>query len=179
MGGGVPTIGSADINYESNRDKFPEDVRKYIDEKLCSSDGSNRSGKSIDSLEIYVDVSIVDKIGYQLLEGTINFVNQSVEGLNLKQYQKDALVSAAYHYGNGGVQIDGFVEAFKKYGDSIELWNNWWYKNGFSYYSATFKGWLAANEYRYELFTTGNYDLPLYDRKYKYYTSGQLRELGY
>lgn len=178
-GGGVPTIGSADINYQSHRNKFPDSVRDYIDKKLCSTSGKNNSGKSIDALEIYVDISIVDQIGYQLLEGTINFVEQNVKGLELKQHQKDALVAATYHYGNGGVQIGGFIEAFKKYGNSISLWNTWWYKNGFSYYSNTFPGWLAQNEYRYELFITGNYDLQLYGRKYKYYTSSQLSELGY
>lgn len=178
-GGGVPTIGSADINYQSHRNKFPDSVRNYIDQKLCSTSGKNNSGKSIDALDIYVDISIVDQIGYQLLEGTINFVEQNVKGLELKQYQKDALVAATYHYGNGGVEIGGFMDAFKRYGASINLWNTWWYKNGFNYYSKTYPGWLAQNEYRYELFITGNYNLPLYGRKYKYYTSSQLSELGY
>lgn len=172
-GYGYPTIGDSDICYPKHISKFPIDAQLYINEKLGSTDGSNQSGQSIDSLNIEIEKSVVDKVGDQILTNFINYVERQTVGLGLNRAQKDALVAMAYRGGN----IDGFKAAYEQYGNTIGLWDNFWYRK---FINKGAGGHLKVSEATYELFTTGNYQAKTYDRTaFNYYTAEQLLSMGF
>jgi GH24 family phage-related lysozyme (muramidase) len=70
----------------------------------------------------------------------------SSNGLSLTSYQIDALTSLHYNCGN----ITGFVNAYKTYGATQALCNNWWSKKASD-------GLESRRERECNLFITGNY----------------------
>lgn len=70
-----------------------------------------------------VDKTIVDSIEDEIIEEIRNYVIDVTQGLNLEEYQIDALVSRCYNCGtNGG--MSGFVKAYTQYGNTEELYTN-------------------------------------------------------
>lgn len=108
-----------------------------------------------------VDKSIVDAVEAEIISGYRNNVVKEVSGLNLTNYQIDALTSRYYNCGN----INGFKSAYQKYGNTMDLWKNYMSKitNGGD------AGLKSRREAEWELFTTGNYNVQIYGRQLKYY----------
>lgn len=73
-----------------------------------------------------ISISIVDQIKTDIL----NDMREDIEAelaqnsITLQQHQIDALVSQKYNIGN----IVGFCSAYKKYGNTQEFYNNWFFR---------------------------------------------------
>ncbi len=69
---------------------------------------------------------VVDKIFYDVIENFVQDINSYIvrNGLNLTDYQRDALVSLKYNHGN----IEGFLDAYNNYGATDALCTNWWHE---------------------------------------------------
>lgn len=73
-----------------------------------------------------ISISIVDQIKTDIvndMRGDIE-AELSQNSITLQQHQIDALVSQNYNTGN----IVGFCSAYKKYGNTQELYNNWFFR---------------------------------------------------
>lgn len=70
-----------------------------------------------------ISISIIDAIEAEIIQEHYNNVvsTLSSSGISLKNYQIDALTSRHYNTGN----ISGFSSAYKSYGDTIALYNNY------------------------------------------------------
>lgn len=77
-----------------------------------------------------VDKATVDAVRDQVINDAKNYVVDILEqnDIVLNDYQIDALVSRKYNLGN----IIGFVDAYKKYGNTEDLYNNWFYKGTYT-----------------------------------------------
>lgn len=71
----------------------------------------------------YIDKQIVDDIKKQILEEAASSIEVTLAnaGLTLEKEKIEALVVFKYNVGN----ISGFVDAYKKYGDTQELYDNY------------------------------------------------------
>ena len=109
IGDGVRTVGSG-VTLESNPGRF----KQY--------------GIDIDDYPVgtTIPISIVDQIKIDIVNDNRSYVESLManNSITLQPYQIDALVSQIYNIGN----IVGFVDAYKQYGDTIELYNNWMYR---------------------------------------------------
>lgn len=130
------------------------------------------------SLGSYVDKDFIDALEIQSRQNFINEVKNIVSGLNLKDYQIDALVSRSYNCGvAGGLQYTrgssnlNFVESYNKYwkGESDLLegkepnFNHPLYTNYMSVPVTSNGEYMAGLERRrkseWRLFQTGNYEI--------------------
>ena len=77
-----------------------------------------------------IDKATVDAVRDQVINDAKNYVVDILEknDIVLNDYQIDALVSRKYNLGN----ISGFVDAYKKYGNTEDLYNNWFYKGEYT-----------------------------------------------
>ena len=109
IGDGVRTVGSG-VTLEYNVDRFKKRGVDINDYPIGST----------------IKQSIVDEIKVEIINDMRESVEQDMaeNSITLKPHQIDALVSQKYNTGN----IVGFVDAYKKYGDTIELYNNWMYR---------------------------------------------------
>lgn len=109
IGDGVRTVGGG-ITLENNVDRFSQygiNIEEYPV-------GSKISIEIVDQIELEV---INSKRSY--IEGVL-----SNNSLTLEENQIQALISQMYNTGN----INGFVDAYKKYGNEIELYDNWFFR---------------------------------------------------
>ncbi len=126
-------------------------VPKYNKERFKS------LGVNPDSITVGSRVSkdIVDKVEQMELESARDSIVSmlSVAGINLESYQIDALISRKYNY-----NVNGFVQAYKSYGNTQALYNNYMSKpvTASGKYS---KGLVRRREAEWELFSNGNYKL--------------------
>lgn len=102
-----------------------------------------------------IDKTIVDSIEDEIIEEYRNYVIETTQGLGLEEYQIDALTSRVYNCGESG-GMSGFVQAYTKYGNTQELYDNLLNK------PVTSKGeYMPGLEKRrkaeWELFNTGYY----------------------
>lgn len=130
---GVPTVGPG-INISANAAKFRA---RGIDPD------------SINHIGAEVDKQIVDDIFNETVNQHATSVNQTVAGLNLTQYQKDALTSLHFNLGN----INGFVDAYNEYGAAEPLYTNYFRNRGHT----ELTGIKRRRRAEYVLFTTGDY----------------------
>lgn len=102
-----------------------------------------------------VEKSIVDSIEDEIITEYRKYVIEVTSGLDLEEYQIDALTSRAYNCGkNGG--MSGFVKAYEQYGNTNALYENLLNK------PITSKGEIAPGlvkrrQYEWELFHRGYY----------------------
>ena len=138
IGDGVHTVGNG-VTFEYNQDKF----KKYgIDTSKYHCNGKDA-----------LPADIIDQIRLEIVDDMRSSIETSLasEGIILKPYQIDALISLKYQRGN----INGFVENYKKYGETQGLWDNWWSWVGTS---SAFPGTYTRRKVEWELFTTGVYN---------------------
>lgn len=109
IGDGVRTVGSG-VTLEYNKDKFA----KY---------GIDVSGYPVGS---EIPISIVDQIKLEIVDEKRSYVEGiiSSNSITLESNQIDALVSQVYNIGN----INGFVDNYKRYGNTDAFYNNWFFR---------------------------------------------------
>ncbi|MBR3003062.1 MAG: hypothetical protein IKF38_05860 [Clostridia bacterium] len=88
-----------------------------------------------------LEVEIVDRVKANIIQYMLDRVRNETEGLNLRENQIHALVDIMYQGGN----INGFVECYKRYGDTESL------RNSYSRFEGT------RGEARWKLFHEGIY----------------------
>lgn len=106
VGDGVPTAGPG-VNLKAQRRKFEQRGLNYLDYPVGT----------------YVDKALIDEIRMQVLEENFSSIEATLAkgGLTLEKEKIEALGVHMYNTGN----ISGFVDAYKKYGDTEALFNNY------------------------------------------------------
>lgn len=102
----------------------------------------------INKIGAEVDKQIVDDIFLEILSEKVRSVQTTTNGLNLEEYQQDALVDMSFQTGN----INGFVEAYNQYGNTDALYTNYFKKR-----AGSMVGNMRRRRSEYILFSTGNY----------------------
>lgn len=103
-----------------------------------------------------VDVSIADSILNDVLASHTDSVKKTISsaGINLSENQIEALVSLEFNAGN----IGGFTDAYKTYGTSQSLCDNYWVGNA----SGGYSGLPKRRKAECELFVNGTYNMNPY-----------------
>ena len=99
----------------------------------------------------------MDQIYYDRLEQDKQGIASTLasQGIsNLQNYQLDALVSLRFNCGN----IEGFSNAYKSYGTTEALCNNWWNNKSIMAGTQFEKGLRNRRKHECKLFLTGVYD---------------------
>lgn len=113
----------------------------------------------ITSMSIGTEVSktIVDAIALEVMEDGRNQIKSTLssEQINLKEYQIDALVSRRYNTGN----IAGFCSAYKKYGETEALYDNYMSTPVTDGYGNFYPGLVTRRKTEWNLFKTGDYSI--------------------
>ena len=108
-GSGRPCVGYG-VDIIANYDKLKKRGCPYTLEYIKS---NYRSGK------LAIDKEIVDSVEQEEMDQISEYIRSKVAGLNLKEYQIQALISRAYNCGAGGAiqRRNGltFMQAYKKY----------------------------------------------------------------
>ena len=103
----------------------------------------------------YVPVEFVDAIEDEILESNIKAVKSKTSGLNLTEYQINALVSRSYQAGLAGALTKS--------------------RNGFSDFVAAYKScWKSSDDLYEKGATTGDFTHPLFTKYMQYPTSSSL-----
>lgn len=103
-----------------------------------------------------IPISIVDSVEAEIIGEMKSSVESTLASndVTLKNYQVDALVSFYYNLGN----INGFCDAYKKYGDTEALYNNYFatfvHVNG-----EVWQGLVRRRKGEWNLFHTGDYTI--------------------
>ena len=73
-----------------------------------------------------IPISIVDQMELEIVDGKRSYIESVLakESIVLRQNEIDALVSQTYNIGN----IVGFADAYKKYGNTQALFDNWMFR---------------------------------------------------
>lgn len=137
IGDGVRTVG-AGVTLESNASKF----------KARGIDVSNYGVGST------IPISIVDSIEAEIISEKKSYIESKLakNGITLKENQIDALVSFMYNIGN----IDRFPAAYKKYGDTEALYDNFFSKYVHSN-GKVWQGLVRRRKDEWNLFHNGIY----------------------
>lgn len=101
---------------------------------------------------------LVDMVEEQILENFANSVKSTLSnnGLVLEYYQVDALISRVYNCGTGG--LTGFADAYKTYGVSDALYDNFMYKPNMSSGRVS-QGLIRRRMGEWLLFSKGQYEI--------------------
>ncbi len=99
-------------------------------------------------------ISIVDQVELDIIDYNRNYIENTISdnSIKLEIYQIDALISQMYNMGN----ISGFVNAYKKYGNTQEFFENWFFR-GTSPGSGFEAGLSKRRKAEWTLFHTGEY----------------------
>lgn len=110
IGDGVRTVGGG-VTLENNVSRF-------------SSYGINVKNYPVGSK---IPKATVDKIQLEIISGKRSYIENvlSKNSITLTETQLQALVSQMYNCGN----INGFVAAYKKYGNTEQFYDNWFFRN--------------------------------------------------
>lgn len=110
IGDGVRTVGSG-VTLENNVSLFS----KY---------GININDYPVGSK---ISIDIVDQIKLEIVSGKRDYIENvlATNSLTLQENEIEALISQMYNTGN----IKGFVDAYKTYGNTQELYDNWFFRN--------------------------------------------------
>lgn len=135
IGDGVRTVGYG-VTLENNKSLF-------------AAKGINIKDYPVGSK---IKISIVDDIKSTIIENNFSNIKTTLSknGLTLKQNQIEALVSFKYQWGN----INGFVSAYKEYGDTDQLYQNYFAPKVGTKFAAGLRRRRAAE---WELFHNGVY----------------------
>ena len=102
-----------------------------------------------------LDAATVDAVRDDVINNArndvINILNQN--NITLEDYQIDALTSRKYNLGN----INGFVDNYKKYGNTIDLYNNWMCKEVYGQNQQYFQALADRRLIEWNLFHNGIY----------------------
>jgi len=103
-----------------------------------------------------IDLSLGDSILNDVLQKHVDSVKQTISsaGITLTQNQIDALVSLNYNSGN----ISGFTNAYKTYGSSEALCDNYWIGKD----SGGYSGLPKRRKVECDLFVNGTYNMNPY-----------------
>lgn len=110
IGDGVRTVG-AGVTLENNAERF-------------SQYGINISDYPVGSK---MPINTVDQIELEIINAKRNSIESTLSqnSITLEENQIEALISHMYNTGN----INGFVQNYKEYGNSINLYDNWFLRN--------------------------------------------------
>lgn len=212
-GVGWPTIGDADLQWASHHSKFNvsgtvlengvektvASIESYVNNKLGGS-GVKLSDAQVASLNICIDVGIVDEIGDDVQEVYYEAVKNLTGGLNLSRQQLFALTAIQYNFGhlptrNGYTFKQVYLAGAEKYEiNSWEhnkfIWDNWW-----CYLGGGAAGHIPARDAAFETYVKGVFDFKnnsytvpgasmpagtVFGRNYYiYYTQAQLNNFSY
>lgn len=142
--GGVATVGHG-ITLKNNADSF-------------RAHGINPDTLSVGSL---VPKAVVDSIYYEDVDGRLNNIKGmlSTKGITLNENQVAALASLQFNCGN----INGFFEAYEKYGTSEAICTNWWEQKALHDASGNYlSGLKKRREAECDLFVSGTYNMNVY-----------------
>lgn len=142
--GGVATVGHG-ITLKYNADAF-------------RAHGINPDTLSVGSL---VPKAVVDAIYYEDVDGRLNNIKGmlSTKGITLNENQVAALASLQFNCGN----INGFFEAYEKYGTSEAICTNWWEQKALHDASGNYlSGLKKRREAECDLFVYGTYNMNVY-----------------
>lgn len=105
-----------------------------------------------------VSKDIVDLIELQIVQGMADTVKSmlSNNGLTLESYQIDALISRTYNCGSGG--LTGFPKAYKEYGTTEAMYDNFMYKPNTSSGQLS-RGLQRRRRAEYLLFSEAEYNI--------------------
>ena len=137
IGDGVRSVGKG-VVLEYNSGRF-------------ASRGINISNYPVGST---IPISIADSIKDEIISEMKSSVESTLaqNGLSLKPYQVDALVSFKYNLGN----IDGFCDAYKKYGNTEDLYT-YYFGKYVHVYGEVWTGLVRRRKAEWYLFHTGQY----------------------
>ncbi len=136
-GAGTPTVGWG-INISAHTGRF---LARGINPRILK-------------IGDLVDKAIVDSIEDEIIEEFRSNVIKITAGLNLADYQIDALTSRYYNCGPGGMK--GFVTAYKQYGNTQALYDNF-LKNPVTSKGKYMPGLKTRREAEWRLFHEGYY----------------------
>lgn len=142
--GDIPTVGHG-ITLKYNADAF-------------RAHGINPDTLSVGSL---VPKAVVDAIYYEDVEGRLNNIRGmlSTKGITLTENQIGALASLQFNCGN----INGFFDAYAKYGATESLCTNWWEQKALRDSSGTYLSGLKKRRIaECDLFVNGTYNMNVY-----------------
>lgn len=142
--GGVATVGHG-ITLKYNADAF-------------RAHGINPDTLSVGSL---VPKAVVDAIYQEDVDGRFNNLRGmlSTKGITLSENQIAALASLQFNCGN----INGFFEAYEKYGSSQSLCTNWWEQKALHDQSGNYLSGLKKRRVaECDLFVNNNYNMNVY-----------------
>lgn len=142
--GDIPTVGHG-ITLKYNADAF-------------RAHGINPATLSVGSL---VPKAIVDAIYFEDVEGRLNNIRGmlSTKGVTLNDNQIGALASLQFNCGN----INGFFEAYEKYGSTEALCTNWWEQKALRDSSGTYLSGLKKRRIaECDLFVNGTFNMNVY-----------------
>jgi len=201
---GWPTIGNADILWRVWQDKFAvpgqvmtgegqiktvANVQEYVNGYLTRGSEANYGKAEVDSMNIYIEKSVVDNVGKEIRETYYNKVKEETEGLNLSQQQLYALTAIAYATGNIELGSNYSGKHFKEvYQEGLAnyainswehnryIWDNWW-----CYKASGSTGTKRSRDAQFETYVKGIYNFAespageVSARKYFiYWTESQL-----
>ena len=122
----------------------PNDVG-LMKQELYSEEGINISESKYLQEGTELDVEIVDRIKKKIIDQKRTEITNLTQGLDLAENQINALIDLSYQRGN----INGFVSAYKIYGNTEQLRNNFSFNDPNS----------RRTEARWQLFHKGVYQL--------------------
>lgn len=127
-------------------------VPKYHEQQFQTVMGNSFKASSL-SVGTPISKTVVDNVENMIISNYSSSVKSmlSAAGITLEPYQIDALISRMYNY-----SVSGFVEAYKTYGNTQALYDNYMSKpitsNG-----KTSNGLIRRRKAEWDLFYTGNY----------------------
>ena len=204
-GAGWPTIGNADIQWASHYTKFAvsgrvlengeekevQDVAAYVNAKLGRGPTAQYTNEEIESLQIYIEVELVDSIGQSIVENYYTATQRYTAGLDLSTQQMYALTSIYYNFGklptrNGKTFVQVYTEGEEQFGKNTwqqnrYIWDNWWSALGGGQ-----PGHIPSRDASFETYVKGVFDFDnspagqVFSRNYYiYYTQEQLAQFDY
>lgn len=146
IGDGVRSVGSG-VTLEYNIDLF-------------AAHGINVDDYPIDSR---LPIELVDQIKLEIISRDRDEIKMllSNSSLKLEEYQIDALLSQQYNIGDVFANWDSFVSAYKKYGNTQEFYENWFFRKVMK--GTQFEAGLTKRrQAEWILFHTGEYVYDVY-----------------
>jgi len=138
IGDGVRSVGGG-ITLENNPERFARYGLDIADYPIGSK----------------IPITIIDQMQMEVINDKKSYLESVLakNQITLEQNQIDALVSMMYNTGN----INGFVDNYKKYGNTQEFYENWFFRNVMK--GTKFeKGLTRRRNAEWALFHLGDYD---------------------
>lgn len=110
IGDGVRTVGGG-VTLENNKGRFAQYGIDIADYEVGSK----------------IEISIVDQLELEIINEKRGYIENilSKNSITVEEKQIEALISQVYNTGN----INGFADNYKKYGNTQDLYDNWFFRN--------------------------------------------------